>query len=80
MPVKKTDTVRQYVEQGEYKKALSIVKGFRLGISREDLSSMTRAYECMLRPDFYHQINVDPATAISEGIRILKEHYGRASQ
>ena len=75
--VKKSDTVREFVAQGEYKKALSIVKGFRLGISREDISQMTRAYECMVRPEFYKQIGVEPDAAIAEGVKILIAHYGR---
>ena len=76
MPEKKSDIVRRLVAAGEYKKALSIVKGFRLGISREDIGQMTQAYECMIRPDFYRQINVDPDASIAEGIRILIAHYG----
>jgi hypothetical protein len=77
MPEKKSDVVRRLVADGDYKKALGIVKGFRLGISREDISCMTRAYECMVRPDFYRQISIDPGAAIADGIRILVAHYGQ---
>ena len=47
-PVKKTDIVREAVAAGNMKKALSIAKDFRLGISKEQRSLMARAYECMV--------------------------------
>jgi hypothetical protein len=77
MPEKKSDIVRRLVAEGEYKKALNIVKGFRLGISREDLSKMILAYECFLRPGFYMQLGTDPDAAIVEGTEILIAHCGR---
>ena len=76
VPEKKTDIVRRLLSDGNYKKALSIVKGFRLGITREESAKMTRAYECMVRPDFYGQIVKNPSDTIGEGIRILRSLYG----
>ena len=73
--VTKTDTVRELVLNGEYKKALSIAKGFQFG-TKENLSKITLAYECMVHSRFYEQIGKDPAKAISEGIEILKILYG----
>jgi len=73
---KKSDTVRKLVTDGDYRKALSIVKGFRLGISKEDLDQMTRAYECMVNPGFYEQLGKDVEFEISEGVKILKTLYG----
>ena len=77
MPEKKSDVVRRLVSTGDYKKALSIVKGFRLGISGEDIGLMTRAHECMTNPGFYSQLGINPEAAIADGIEILKTHYGR---
>ena len=76
-PEKKSDTVRRLVAAGDYKKALSIVKGFRLGIPGEDIGLMTRAYECITNPGFYSQLGINPEAAIADGIGILKAHYGR---
>ena len=73
---KKSDIVRKLVADGDYKKALSIVKGFRLGISKEDSRQMIRAYECMVNPTFYQQIGKDTDFEIKEGIRILIGLYG----
>ena len=76
MPEKKSDIVRRLVAGGEYKKALSIAKGFRLGISREDRGKMTLAFECFAHSGFYVQIGTDPEAAIAEGIKILIALYG----
>jgi hypothetical protein len=76
-PMRKSDIVRQHVANGNYKKALAIVKGFRLGVVKEDLCKMSLAYECMLRPAFFAQLGIDPDAAITEGIKALTTHYGR---
>ena len=71
----KSDIVRRLVADGDYKKALSIVKGFRRGISKDDMGKMTLAYECLVHTEFYEQLGTDTASAISEGIQILKNLY-----
>jgi len=73
---KKSDTVRKLVASGDYRKALSIVKGFRLGISKEDLGQMKRAHECFTNPGFYQSLGKDVDLEIAEGIKILKVLYG----
>ena len=77
MVVNKSNAVRELVLIGNYKKALSIVRGFRLGISKKDSSKMALAYECMVRPVFYEQLGTDTATAITEGIQTLVSIYGQ---
>jgi len=77
MTMNKTDEVRVFVENGEYKKALYLVKGFRYGIIKEDLDKMKLAYECMVHSGFYKQIGTNTSSAISEGIEILKTLYGQ---
>ena len=75
--ITKSDTVRGLVVSGEYKKALSIAKGFRLGIAKEDLNKMRLAYECLVHTEFYEQLGTDTATAITEGIKLLQKLYGK---
>ena len=75
-PERKSDTVRRLVLSGDYKAALRIAKGFRLGIPRDDIGAMTRAYECMQHPGFFAAIGIDPDSAIDKGIRVLKTRYG----
>ena len=43
--VSKSDIVRGLVVSGEYKKALGIVRGFRLGIKKEDLPKIFKPFE-----------------------------------
>lgn len=74
--VKKTDIVRQLVSTGDMKKALSIAKDFRMGITKAQRSAMTKAYECMVHPVFYISIGTDIPSAIQEGVLALTELYG----
>ena len=78
MMISKSDTVRELVANGEYKKALNIIKGFRLGLSSEDISSITLAYECLTHERFYQELGINTAGAINEGIRLLLERYGQS--
>lgn len=73
---RKSDMVRRFVEDGDYRKALSIAKGFRLGITPEQRSTMTRAYECMVHPSFYSSLGTNLSQAIDEGVSVLKGLYG----
>ena len=76
--VKKSDQVRELVRQGEYKKALSITKGFKLGITREQNDKMVRAYECMVDDRFYRSLGVNLSEAIRDGVEVLVGLYGRS--
>lgn len=73
---KKSDMVRRYVSEGDFKKALRIASDFKLGITKSQSSTMKRAYECMVHPDFYRSIGVDIAEAVNDGISIVKSIYG----
>ena len=72
----KSDAVRALVSAGDYKKALAIASNFRLGITKEQSSTMKRAYECIVHPDFYRSIGVDIAEAVNHGIAVVKSLYG----
>lgn len=73
---RKSDKVRRLVSAGEYKAALSIAKGFRLGISREDHDMMLRGYECMVHPGFYRQLGYDEAEEARKGVETVRKLYG----
>ena len=68
--------MRRLVREHEYRSALRIVKGFRLGISRDDLDAMRLAYECMVNPGFYRQLGRDPAAEVKRGVGVLVRLYG----
>ena len=72
---RKSDMVRRLVAAGEYKKALCIAKDFRLGISKEQRSLMTRAYECLVHPALYTSIGIDLSQAIQDGISVVNSLY-----
>lgn len=74
---KKSDVVRELVAAGDYKKALSIAKGFKIGFTKEEQSTMTRAHECLVHPGFYSQLGIDEAKAIEAGIELVKQVYGK---
>ena len=73
----KSDRVRRMILNGDYKKALHIVKEFRLGIAQDDLNKIKLAYECWVHTGFYEQLGTDTATAIVEGVQVLKALYGQ---
>ncbi len=69
--MKKTELVVEAVKNGDYKKALRIAKGFRIGVTQEQRDKMSIAYECMIYPDFYRQIGVSIDRAINKGIEVV---------
>ena len=73
---KKSDMVRELVAEGNFKKALSIAKGFKIGFTKEEQSIMTRAHECLAHPGWYRQLGIDEDKAVEAGIEILRRAYG----
>ena len=74
--VKKTDIVRAAVQSGEMKKALRIAKDFRINVTKDQREKMSRAYECMRRPEFFRQIGIDIPAAIADGESVVRCLYG----
>ncbi len=74
--VKQTDIVREAVKAGEWKKALRIAKDFRINVTKEQRDTMSRAYECMVHPEFYRQIGADITGAIAKGKEVVSRLYG----
>ena len=72
-----SDKVRGLVAEGNYKKALRMVKTFRLGIGKDKLEKVKLAYESMVHKAFYEQLGTDTEIAINEGIEVLKGLYGQ---
>lgn len=73
---RKSDIVKELVAQGDYKKALSIAKGFKIGFTKTEQDLMTRAHECMVHPGFYSQLGFDETKIIEDGIEFVKRVYG----
>lgn len=72
----KTSLVRKLVKSKDYKKALSICKDWRGGISPEDTNAMRLGYECMVNPRFYQQLHYNVDSAIESAILVLCKLYG----
>ena len=68
---RKSDKVRRLVADGDFKGALRIAKDFRLGITKEQSSTMTRAYECMTNERFYRSLGGDIPATIQKGINVV---------
>ena len=73
----KSEVVRLLVARGLFKGALRIAKDFRIGITAAEREQMSRAYECMVHPEFYEAIGKNLETEILAGIEILKRNYGK---
>ena len=55
------------------KEALREAKDFRIGVSKEQRSTMARAYECIVHPSFYKSIGKNLTECIEAGIKVLVE-------
>lgn len=71
---RKSDKVRRLVADGDFKGALRIAKDFRLGITKEQSSTMTRAYECIRDIGILFGYKVDQASEqkVEGSIKSLK--------
>lgn len=78
--VKKSDIVRSAVSRNDFKEALRIAKDFRINITKEQRSTMARAYECMVHDRFYKSLGEDTEARIAEGIELVTKLYGPAKR
>lgn len=69
----KSDLVRQYIGNCQWKEALREAKDFRIGVSKEQRSVMARAYECIIHPQFYISIGKNINECIEAGKKVLQE-------
>lgn len=73
---RKSDIVKELVAAGDYKKALSIAKGFKIGFTKKEQDIMIRAHECIVHPGFYSQLGFDECKLIEDGINLIRRVYG----
>lgn len=70
----KTSKIKNHIEAGDYKKAISIASKFF------DKSDRTKLYKqaqsAINNPSFYRQIGKDPDAIINEAIKTLSLEYG----
>lgn len=69
----KSELVRNYIKNQQWKEALREAKDFRLGVSKEQRSTMARAYECIVHPSFYISIGKNISECIEAGKSVLME-------
>ena len=74
--MKKTDIVKEAIKDGGIKKALRIAKDFRINVTKEQGEKMSRAYECIVHPEFYKQIGVDIMESVNQGKDTLTLLFG----
>ena len=68
----KTERMRKAYSAGDYKTALWLAKGFRIGVSNEDRHAMSMAYECLVHPKFYVSLGHDIDATVRNGIETLE--------
>jgi hypothetical protein len=71
----KTAKVTRMVEQGKWLEALAIAKSFRLGFTKDELSTLKRAHEMQNNEDFYTTLGFSKKLETGKAIHILIEHY-----
>lgn len=70
----KTQQAIEWYKSGDLRKALAIIKTFRIGFTKEQKRSVQIAYECITgNGRFYEQLGYDTATLIREGVNAVEE-------
>lgn len=69
----KSELVRNYIKNQQWKEALREAKDFRIGVTKEQRSTMARAYECIVHPNFYMMLGKNLAECIEAGKSVLME-------
>jgi len=69
----KAQAVRSLISDGDFKAALRGAKDFHIGVTKEQRSVMSRAYECLVHPEFYRQIGKNIDECVQAGIAVLQE-------
>lgn len=72
----KVDKVKSLLAAGAFQKALTIVKTFRIGFTKEEKRSIEIAYESLLgRDKFYQSIGIETNKEIEKARQILSDKY-----
>jgi hypothetical protein len=67
----KTAKAVRLMKEGKTQEALSIAKGFRLGLTKPLQVKIARAHECMIHPEFYEQLGYNPPEVVKEGVEVF---------
>lgn len=72
MIISKTELVKKHISNGEFEKALRIVKGWQ--IKNKELGHRIKlGYDCLKNPSFYKQLGKDTEACIKDGIEAMIE-------
>lgn len=72
----KTEKAKALLKAGKFKEALSIIKTFRLGYTKEEKRSIEIAYECLSgHGHFYQSIGIDTDKEIEKVSLLLTDKY-----
>lgn len=72
----KVDKVKSLLAAGAFQKALTIVKTFRIGFTKDEKRSIEIAYESLLgRDKFYQSIGIDTNKEIEKARQLLSDKY-----
>lgn len=72
----KVDKVKSLLAAGAFQKALTIVKTFRIGFTKDEKRSIEIAYESLLgRDKFYQSIGIDTNKEIEKALQLLSDKY-----
>lgn len=72
----KTEEAKALLKAGKFKEALSIIKTFRFGFTKEEKRSIEIAYECLSGHDqFYSSIGIDTDKEIEKVSLLLTDKY-----
>jgi hypothetical protein len=72
----KAQEVRRLIAANDYKSALRGAKDFHIGVSKEQRSVMSRAYECLVHQNFYRQLGKNINDCVQAGITVMQEVMG----
>jgi hypothetical protein len=67
--------VGQLLLEGQFKKALSFAKNWKMKLTKEQQSQIRRGYECYGNPDFYRQLGFDPEAEKLKAVRVLQKAF-----
>lgn len=59
---------------GNYKDALKLFKGFKMGITKDKSSIINRGWGCVTNPSFYTQLGFNVDTCVEEAVTECKNY------
>jgi len=72
----KTSTAICLFRRGEYGKAYSIFRTFRMGFGKSDMRTIEIASDCLNgHTNYYQQLGIDVQEVLSNAKRVIKDRY-----